>query len=413
MELEAAALTRAAAAGAPVPHVLVARRFGCRPWQSVPGLRLHRRRDDRAPNSTRARRRVARQPASTQCADALAAIHRADPAGIGLTSSDPLDEWHAQLDEMGDTTATFEWAFRWLGGAPATADAEGVGARRLPDGQPDHRHRRRARPGSRRCSTGSSPTPARSTRTWRWFCIRAWRFGAPPSLGRGRARQRRGLPARLRAGLRHRARPGRDALVAGPVHAALGRHLPLPGRATPVGPDAIRRTGRDRPPRLRDRVRPARRCWRRRHDRPARPTHGGRTGGGRRGVPRDRRPRGTSGAVNFHARVAANVLRTVERELLDDNAARTAGRAAASPTNERSRPRSARGELDDRGPEVLPALRALVLHRLAVSHPGYEQRVTGLSRAGPAPATRARRAWFRRARRGPRSAASPPRRGKS
>ena len=49
-----------------------------------------------------------------QCADALAAIHRADPSGIGLKASEPLDEWHAQLDEMGDTTATFEWAFRWL-----------------------------------------------------------------------------------------------------------------------------------------------------------------------------------------------------------------------------------------------------------------------------------------------------------
>jgi hypothetical protein len=32
----------------------------------------------------------------------------------------------------------------------------------------------------------------------------------------------------------------------------------------------------------------------------------------------------TTGAVNFHARVAANVLRTVERELLDDTAAEAA-----------------------------------------------------------------------------------------
>ena len=30
------------------------------------------------------------------------------------------------------------------------------------------------------------------------------------------------------------------------------------------------------------------------------------------------------------------------------------------------------GDLDARGAEVLPVLRALVRHRLAVAHPGYE-----------------------------------------
>ena len=79
---------------------------------------------------------------------------------------------------------------------------------------------------------------------------------------------------------------------------------------------------------------------------------------------------GTTGAVNFHSRVAANVLRTVERELLDDRAdpdllgyPAAAGRAAAI----------RRGEFDDRESDVLPVLRGIVLHRLAVSHPGYER----------------------------------------
>lgn len=79
---------------------------------------------------------------------------------------------------------------------------------------------------------------------------------------------------------------------------------------------------------------------------------------------------GTTGAVNFHARVAANVLRTVERELLDERAApdllgftTEADLAAAI----------RRGDLDGRDAEVVPALKALVLHRLAVSHPGYER----------------------------------------
>ncbi|OBI40215.1 hypothetical protein A5707_09835 [Mycobacterium kyorinense] len=83
----------------------------------------------------------------------------------------------------------------------------------------------------------------------------------------------------------------------------------------------------------------------------------------------------TSGQVNFHARVAANALRMVERELLDPGAepahaalARLgfedeAGLAAAIRT----------GQLDERSDEVLQALRVLVSQRLAVAHPGYHE----------------------------------------
>ena len=49
-----------------------------------------------------------------QCAQALAAIHRADAETPGLSREDQLVEWRERLDAMGDTTATFEWAFRWL-----------------------------------------------------------------------------------------------------------------------------------------------------------------------------------------------------------------------------------------------------------------------------------------------------------
>lgn len=82
----------------------------------------------------------------------------------------------------------------------------------------------------------------------------------------------------------------------------------------------------------------------------------------------------TSGQVNFHARVAANVLRTVERELLDtgDGDARAAlaglgfGDEAALAAAIRA------GELDQRATDVTACLRALVRHRLAVAHPGYD-----------------------------------------
>jgi len=77
-----------------------------------------------------------------------------------------------------------------------------------------------------------------------------------------------------------------------------------------------------------------------------------------------------AGQVSFHARVAANVLRTVERELTDDRAAPDLlgyGDEAALAAAIRA------GELDGRAGEVLPCLRAVVRHRLAVAHPGYDE----------------------------------------
>lgn len=78
----------------------------------------------------------------------------------------------------------------------------------------------------------------------------------------------------------------------------------------------------------------------------------------------------TTGAVNFHARVAANVLRTVERELLGvDDAPRAALRAAGFDDEPHLAAAIRAGRCGD---EVIPALRALVSHRLTVAHPGYE-----------------------------------------
>jgi len=77
----------------------------------------------------------------------------------------------------------------------------------------------------------------------------------------------------------------------------------------------------------------------------------------------------TSGAVNFHARVAANALRIVERELLDNTAAPD---LLGFPDEATLAAAIRRGDLDERAAEVLPVLRELVSHRLAVAHPGYE-----------------------------------------
>ncbi|MGE2834784.1 phosphotransferase family protein [Mycobacterium sp. SMC-4] len=179
MELEAKVQQRAAAAGAPVPHILAAdnspEALG-NPYlicDAIPGetivRRIFRNLDD-----------AGRDRLLVQCAQALAAIHRADPDGVGLTAPDELAGWRLRLDEMGDTTATFEWTFRQL-------------------------ERQRPEPSPMRLIHGDfrmgnlivDESGLAAVLDWElthlgevyedlaWFCIRAWRFGAPETMGAG------------------------------------------------------------------------------------------------------------------------------------------------------------------------------------------------------------------------------------
>ena len=179
MRLEAAALTRAAAAGAPVPHVLIAEDSAAtlgNPFlvcDFVEGETIVRR-------IHRALDAESRAALLGQCAEALAAIHRADPAGIGLEESDQLEAWHDQLDEMGDTTATFEWAFRWLAAhrPPPSPTVLVHGDFRMGNLIVD----------SARLAAVLDWELTHAGEVYEdlaWFCIRAWRFGAPRSLAAG------------------------------------------------------------------------------------------------------------------------------------------------------------------------------------------------------------------------------------
>lgn len=180
MELEAEAQRAAAVAGAPVPHVLVAD-------DSVGALgdpflicdfiggetivrRIQRNLDD-----------AGRARLLAQCAQALAAIHRADPPALpDLVEQDQIAQWRAQLDEMGDTTATFEWVFRWL-----EANRPPASPLTLVHGD--------FRMGNVIVDTSGLA----AVLDWElvhlgevyedlaWFCIRAWRFGAPADRGAG------------------------------------------------------------------------------------------------------------------------------------------------------------------------------------------------------------------------------------
>jgi aminoglycoside phosphotransferase (APT) family kinase protein len=179
MELEARAQVAAKAAGAPVPHVLVADDCAAplgNPYlicDEVNGETVVRRIDRFLDDAGRAR-------LLTQCAQALAAIHHADPREVGVAAEDPLAQCRDQLDAMGDTTATFEWAFRWLG------------QRRPAPGPPGLVHG-----DFRMGNLIVDESRLAAVLDWElvhlgdvcedlaWFCIRAWRFGAPADRGAG------------------------------------------------------------------------------------------------------------------------------------------------------------------------------------------------------------------------------------
>ena len=179
MELEARVHALATEAGAPVPRVLLADNSPAalgNPFLVCDEIggetiarKVHRTLDERG-----------RQRLLQQCAQALAAIHSANPYGVGLTQQDQLAEWRGRLDEMGDTTATFEWAFRWLA-----------------DHRPPPAQRRLVHGDFRMGNLIVDGSHLAAVLDWElvhigepyedlaWFCIRAWRFGAPEHLGAG------------------------------------------------------------------------------------------------------------------------------------------------------------------------------------------------------------------------------------
>ena len=321
---------------------------------------------------------------------------------MGLTHADQLTEWRGHLDEMGDTTATFEWAFRWLG------------AHRPPPSPP-----RMVHGDFRMGNLIVDETGLAAVLDWElvhigevsedlaWFCIRAWRFGAPERLGAGglgsiqtflsayevasgttvdREAFRWWLTlATLRWGVicRFQAERHLSGQTPSVELAAIGRRVSetewdvldlLDG-----GPGRWICTGGRRP----------------RNSSPRWPTSSTTTSRG-----------ATDGHVNFHARVAANVLRIVERELLDESTADvTDALAALGFADEMQLAAAIRaGEMDLRARRgaALPAhdgpppawrrpsrIRLLAIRRVAT----LTRRIApkSLRSGGLAPATRARR----------------------
>ncbi|MGV1006683.1 MAG: phosphotransferase family protein [Candidatus Nanopelagicales bacterium] len=179
MELEAAVQAAAAQAGAPVPHIIVASNSSAAlgsPFlicDEIAGetivRKIARQLDD-----------AGRKRLLAQCGEALAAIHRARVDAPELVERDEPAEWRQRLDDLGDTTATFEWAFRWLAANPPEP-----GPRTLTHG--DFRMGNLIVDGSTLAAVldWEAVHIGDIHEDLAWFCVRAWRFGAPPSMAAG------------------------------------------------------------------------------------------------------------------------------------------------------------------------------------------------------------------------------------
>jgi aminoglycoside phosphotransferase (APT) family kinase protein len=179
MELEAQTQRLAEAHGAPVPHVLIA--DDSTTALGLPFLVCDLIDGDTIPRKIlRALDEPARARLLAQCAQALAAIHRVDPAGVDLRHQDQMAIWRDQLDAIGDTTATFEWALRWLAAhrPPPSLPAMVHGDFRL--GNLIVRDGRLAA-----VLDWELVHVGEIYEDLAWFCIRAWRFGEPESRGAG------------------------------------------------------------------------------------------------------------------------------------------------------------------------------------------------------------------------------------
>jgi aminoglycoside phosphotransferase (APT) family kinase protein len=323
---------------------------------------------------------VARERLGAQVGAACAAIH-AIPVGAvpGLQPTDQLAQYRAVLDGLGEPHPAFELGFRWLE------------ANRPPDNPPCVVH------GDLRMGNLLVDHDGlRAVLDWElahigdpledlgWFCVRAWRFGSPLPAG--------GVATRATLVEAYEAASGRAVdsqvlrwwEVLGTLKwgvicvmqawghlsgasrsvelATIGRRVCenewdllglLPGGALP----------RQAPPA----PEPAAAL----HDRPTLPEL---VEAVREWVDQDVRT-GTEGRLSFHARVATNALRMVERELALEPAlteAHLERLAQLGCADDRELAAGIRsGSLDERADEVRTLVAASVHDKLLVANPGW------------------------------------------
>jgi aminoglycoside phosphotransferase (APT) family kinase protein len=323
---------------------------------------------------------VARERLGSQVGAAMAAIHALPvEAAPALAPVDQLAQYREVLDGLGEPHPAFELGFRWLEAHRPPPNPPGVvhGDLRMGNLLVDH-------DGLRAVLDWELAHLGDPLEDLGWFCVRAWRFGSPLPAGGVATREvlveayeaaagRTVDPETLRwwevlgtlkwgvicvmQAWGHLSGASRSVELA-----TIGRRVCenewdllalLPGGplARPVPPPVVGR------PALHDR-----------------PTVAELVEAVREWVDGDVR-QGTEGRLSFHARVATNALRMVERELTLEPALTEAHVARLSTLGCRDdRELAARirgGELDDRTVEVRTLVAASVHDKLLVANPSW------------------------------------------
>ncbi len=179
LRLEGALLQAARRAGVPVPEVVVAGDDtatlgpGSLVMAFVEGETIPRRllRDESLAG--------VRAHLAADCGEILAAIHRVPPLEVpGLPGGDPLEQLRAVVDRLGEPHPAFELAFRWLG-----------------DNRPPRSAPVVVHGDFRNGNLIIGPDGVRAVLDWElahlgdpfedlgWLCVKAWRFGSPLPVG--------------------------------------------------------------------------------------------------------------------------------------------------------------------------------------------------------------------------------------
>ena len=322
----------------------------------------------------------ARNVLAGQCGAALAAIHRVDPDSVtGLEELDQVRQFRDLVDALGQPHPAFELGFVWL-----EANRPAPSGRAVVHGD------------FRNGNLIVGPEGLRAVLDWElahlgdpledlgWLCVRAWRFGGDgPVGGFGR---REDLYAAYEAAGGRPVDPevARWWEVLGTlkwgVMCIIQAATHLTGQSRSVELAAIGRRVCEQeydllalidPDGVEPSPTPAGDAVASFHDVP---TAGQLLEAVREWVEGDARE-ATTGRVQFHTRVVANLMAMLERELASGpamavaHAARLAGLGVASERDLADRVRAGEWPVDDRG--LFDAVRATVVDKLAVANPKY------------------------------------------
>ncbi len=309
---------------------------------------------------------AARPRLAAQFGRAAAALRAIDPGAVpGLPVVEVLGHYRSMVDELGQPHPTFELAFRWLEANRPDPTPSGVvhGDFRLGNvivgGD-----------GLRAVIDWELAHVGEPLEDLGWMCVKSWRYRGPGRVaGVGDVSE---LLDAYEEGCGVRVDP--EVLRWWEVFGTLkwGVLCIVQADAHLSGASRSARAGRDRPACLRDRARPV-------PGAPVTAPHDAPTTAElveavREWLERDVMP-ATEGRLQFHARVAVNVLAMVEREIAlgPEQEARHRARLAALGVADDAElaARIRAGEFDDRYTEVRDAVRASVRDKLAVANPRY------------------------------------------